>query len=369
MNPSASSFERLIECPASAVLPQVRGTTDDAVRGTSLHAFIRRVRAGVPFDEALSYVAEEHQATCRALDWQKLGGDFKALEAETAFALDVESHEARVLGHNIGRAYPRLGPTWVVGSEDLGGLLEDGTPVTADIKTGQPVTPAHENAQVKFFARVRQLLTGAPRVVGRLLYVKESGQVFVDEHTFTAFELDCYGDELEDMVGRVRAAEEQYAAGQTPTVYPGEWCRYCASAPVCPANVALARSMASEQGLDELVQLAAKVALLTPEQAGIAYQRAKAAEAVLETVLKGVRALALQSPLPLPNGKILKPIQVERHDFSGKAALEMLLAKGTSEAEIATLYRANTIEQVRPCKAPKLIGAKTLTRKRKGEAA
>ena len=41
--PSASSIQRVMECPSSHVLPQIKSSSEAAERGTAIHAFLEQI--------------------------------------------------------------------------------------------------------------------------------------------------------------------------------------------------------------------------------------------------------------------------------------------------------------------------------------
>ncbi len=362
-NPTASSLERVLECPGSAALPSVYESSPYADRGTCIARFIRNIIAGMSMAGALALVREEWRATCEHLDFTKLCGDLHDVRGEVAYALDTATDATRVLGINLGRNYPALLPTEIGGTDDIEGVRIDGVPVVADVKTGQPVTPCADNPQVKFFARILQLRTGAPEVEGRILYVREDGFVTQDCHLFTAYELDSYGDDLAELVERVASARAQYAKTGSVNVSTGDHCRYCASKPACPRYVGLARTMVAD-----VESIASQLAIMTPEQQGIAWDKARAIEGLLDHVVTGLKELARANPIPLANGKILKETKSHTTGFDRDGALVMLRRKGATDAEIAALYSTTStfpVRAVNDTSKPKV----TAKRKKKSEAA
>ena len=342
--PTASSLERALACPASLVLPQVHTTSEYAKRGTEIARFIRLVIGGASVEAAAETVGDlEWRATCLALDWKKLAGDLSEVQGEMAYALDVETDDARRLGSNLGRHYPPTSATEFCGTSDIEGERIDGIPVVVDVKSGQPVTLAAHNPQIRFFALVKHLLTGAPEVEGRIAYVGEDGSVWSDCHTFSAFDLESFGDELRALPARIAAARDA-AATSVPTVSTGDHCRYCPAKPACPAYVALARTMVTD--ID-----AARVHLpvMTPEEQGRAWAKAKAVESMLETVLDALKAMAKQAPFPLENGQTVKMVTQKRRAFVQANALRLLEAKGATPEEIAEVYTETVIEKVQAC--------------------
>jgi hypothetical protein len=359
-NPSASALERVLACTASHVLPAIYDAGGEhAQRGTAIGRFVRSVIGGTPVDMALNAVpVDEWRETCRHLNWQGLVGDLNSVRGEMAYALDVETDEVFELGSNIGRAYPSVGPTTFVGSDDIEGVRLDDVPVVGDIKSGHAeVTACEDNAQIRFFCRVKQLQTGAPRVEGRILYVREDGHVRQDCHEFGAFDLESFQDDLRTMARRISDARARLAAGDSLSVYSGDHCTYCPAMQACPRYTALARNL-----VPELLYIKARFAAMTPDQQGSAWLVYGDAKALLEEIGSALKAIAKQAPIPLPDGKVVKEIEFDRSDFSREKALQQLEARGATAADIAGLYVEHRVHQVR------VVGRKSKPTK-KGKAA
>lgn len=357
-NPTASALERVLACPSGQVLPAVHDTSEYAERGTQIARFTRSVIAGTSVDVALQAVREEWRDTCRHLEWRKLVGDLSEVRGEVAYAFDTASWETTELGVNIGRRYPLLNPTQIAGSDDIEGVRMDGVPVVRDVKSGQEVTAAQDNPQVKFFALVRMLRTGASEVEAGLRYVREDGRVFADDHVFTAFDLECFADELGEMVERVAAARQRMLSGERLDVSSGPHCRFCPALSACPKYTALAKSM-----LPELDTIAARIGAMSPEAQGRAWVKAKEIETLLDSVLGSLKAIAKQSAIPIVGGKLVKEIEFSRSDFSQKLAVDLLRIKGATDGEIAGVYIDSRVQQVR------MVNDPTVNRTRKRKAA
>jgi hypothetical protein len=348
--PSASGAERLIQCAASVVLPQTYSTSDYAERGHGLHGFVRSVLTGVPIPHALATLPPEHRGTAALIDWRKVGADLSSVRSEVAYAIDVRARSARELGLNIGRAYHRyrITPDEIVGSDDIEGVRIDGVPVVIDLKFGyERVAPCEVNAQMLTYCLARALVTDAPEVEGRIEYIAPDGKVWIDSHLFTAFDLDGFGNELEDAFDRVAAATTVYLAGGELNVATGDHCRYCGAMESCPAYTKLARAM-----LDEAMTLEARLGTLSLEQAGAAWRKAKEIEKLLDRVLAALKSRAAQEPLPLGDGKCVKEISYESGSFDRDGALLLLKAKGATDNEVAGLYRKYMVKSVREGNMP-----------------
>lgn len=345
---TASGAERSHNCPASEVLPRAGSTSDLAERGNAIHRFTRRVLAGMPKGRALAMVPEEWRATCARLDFRAISGDISGVRSEVAYAYNVRTAEVRELGIDIGRAYPSLGPAWICGSGDVEGLRIDGVPVTADLKSGHgDVTYVEDNYQVRFFARVLQQVHGAAEVEGRILRIRGDGSVWPRSFTFDAFALDAYGDTLIEIVDGVARMRALQAEGKPLPVNEGSWCKYCPAFHACPAKNALAKSM-----LPDLDAMRARVATMTTEERGKAWETYKKIKPVYEAIEKALKEAAASEALPLPNGKYAAEISFERESFDKVRALTLLRQHGATDDEIASCTTSTTCAQIREVKRP-----------------
>lgn len=350
LNGSASGAERLIACAPSVVLPQAHWSSQYTARGHTLHGFTRNVMTGIHPDIALARLDEEHRATAKAIQWSKLGGDLHDVRSEVAYAIDPFRRTARELGVDIQRRYHEHGitPDELPGSNDLEGTRIDDVPVIVDLKFGwERVTAAEENAQLHVFAAAKAWMLNVPEVEVRIAYVRPSGKVELDSATIGRLEIDCFADEVEDAIVRSREMRRRYLAGGPVDVNPGPHCRWCGGMENCSAYTSLARSM-----LSDLSDVEARLTLLTPEQAGNAYNLMARAALILERVENALKARAKQEPIPVADGKVLRAISYPQAKFSQTAAVDLLKTKGASEEELAGLYTIAQVEQVRVTNVP-----------------
>ena len=336
------------------VLPHVVEPSGKAAdRGTAIHAYIEAVLGGVTEEAALAVVAlakePEWTETCRLLDWNAIRRGFASgSRPEVTYAFSLRTWTARELGQRLGRDYSAQTEDEIVGTADIVGEDADGVPVVADIKTGQRLGPVQGNAQIRFLALCLRSLTGSAWVIGRLLYVAEDGSVETDEHRFDALELDSFGDELEAMADAINV-ERRFRDELTeksvyvPTVTAGEHCAYCPAVHSCPKNSLLAAAM--------LPMLRSHVGLvdLTPEQQGEAWVKLAEVEKLYFTIKDGLKAVARERPIPLPNGQVVRAVYSQRRSLVADRALKMLEAKGLSDEERESLYSVAEVESVKKC--------------------
>jgi hypothetical protein len=360
-NGSASGVRRTLACPPNVVLNHSRRNTDDATRGTSLHAYCAAVLTGTTPSDAAQRVPEEHRETASKIDFRKLGADLENIRCESAFAINPRTLTARFLGNNIGREYGRFSITKdeIAGSSDIDGTdpYYSGRPTVIDLKFGwNRVEPAADNPQLKTYAAALAWISGADEVCGRICYVNPSGNVLVDEAVYDRFALDAFALELEAALDEIVIARRVLAGGGVPTVSPGDHCVNCPALDCCPAQVTLARAMVREVdalggGLSD-IELRARIESLSIDQAGAAMKKGRYLEDLLERVMKALRVRAMQEALPSSPGKEYHKVSFPKETFSQNRALAMLRMKGASEGEVATLWNTTIVDQVREGNIP-----------------
>lgn len=344
---SASSVARVIACPASAVLPATHSTGMSAERGTSIHAYMRRGCSGIDLAEAIQHVAPEYRTTCSGIAFIEITAGLAKIRSEVSYAFNAETGEVRLLGYNLDRRYPTdLALPWVPGTIDLEAeRAEDGVPVVEDFKTGQPVDPAAENAQILFYALCVRAMTGASDVEGRIRYVREDGRTYVDSHVFDVFELDAFAIDLQRAAQRVALLA---VSPETATVSAGSHCKYCPALSSCPQKVGLARQL-----LPTLHAIRSRIAEMGPVERGIAWAKIKEVESIAEEVIAGLRECAVREPTPLPDGKTLTVVESSRTSFVQADAVTLLRELGASQGQIDSLYRKSTFDVVKAIKVKK----------------
>ena len=343
--PTASSLERVLACPASHVLPQVRTTGEAAERGSAIGRYVRDILAGEDADIAIARVPQaKWKATCLGLDWEAICGDLvlETVRAEVAYgwgfavSQDSDAPNARELGVNLGRRYPKLLPDEYAGTNDLEGRAKAGGEVVCDLKSGLDVTACGANPQMRFHALARHVVTGKP-VEARVLQIRESGRVDVDAHLFTSLELDSFADELTELVVRIDAARSVYLAGGQPDVNAGSHCRYCPGKWSCPAFTLPARSALP----------APSTGPLSDDEAMTAWQKIREVKAWAVEAEARMKDLARSRPFPVRWGKELREITFTRETFSSDRAQDVIRALGGTSEQVRSCFVEATVGQVR----------------------
>ncbi len=235
--PSASACERVDKCAASHVIsPRSDETGEQAERGNALHEFTRRVSKNAGEGQtALSCVPLEWRKTAAHLDFETALSGVTVAICEPAYAIDAATGSIIYLGENIDRKYNEqcralygrdLLKTEFCVSLDVEGTLFNGNPCCGDWKTGIKRSPCSEMMQMKLQAYVLLVKYDAAECEARVIYVKESGDVVIDDHVFSRMELDSLPGELTGLLARVDAAQATINSGNVPNVHVGDWCRY-----------------------------------------------------------------------------------------------------------------------------------------------
>ncbi len=335
---TASALERVHACPASVALPQVITTSEYAERGNAIHLFCERVISGeMPRDVALAMAPKAYRDTCKGIDFDKILVGLVNVKAETSYAVGLDG-TVRLLGHGIGRRYV-VQPGEVPGTTDVRAVHDASDRVVViDFKTGRDVTDCEDNFQLAFAAYAEAALRDADECEARIVYIHDDGKHHVDPCLFTRFDLELFHARMVDAYERAAEAVAAQQAGRRLTVNPGDHCRYCPAFPVCPAQVSLARAMVDGAEFDTKEPL-------TPESAGLAWEKLKRFEAVYESVRESLRAYAKVTPLPLTNGKELRETSYSKTSFSATKAKAFLSQEQLEDCETSVM-----VSQIRELK-------------------
>jgi hypothetical protein len=316
MSFSASGFERVAACPASAVLPQHRNASAYADTGNSGHEvlcrFVLARRTAAAFEAPI-----EWQGLCDAI------ADFAdKLHPELAMAINVATLDARILGSNIGRDY-QLRELEVAGTADLVGATETHA-IVIDAKTGWgEVTHPTRNKQLRLLALMACRVFGrdAARVAILRCHESDDGPRW-EWAELDAMDLDETAFDLDRTYRAVSLVAARVQAGRLPDVTEGSWCKYCPAKVTCPAKVGLALQVAEGRVLDGPVLMP-----LTPERAGVVWRRLGVAKQLVTQLEAAVRVcLDEYGDIPLPDGSSLRKILVDgKEKLDGDAVWEVLV--------------------------------------------
>ena len=321
--PSASKLGLAFTCLGSATLPRVDSLNEHADKGNAKHAFLA-LCLKVGRDAALAEVPEEFRADCAALDVSELPASQPGQWlAEVAFAFDVVSGEARVLGEDIGREYKAHGRTErdIAGSADLVGLTPDAV-VVIDYKTGRmPVTRCADNWQMRALSVMAARSMGRTRAQAAVLYVDEDGRARYDWANFDALDLDGYASELQHLGERVLTVMSEPPTRSDYTLRTGSHCRYCPALTTCPAQGAFVRQLVATP-TETLADLEAGIQ--DDATARAVFERLEAIEAVIKKAKAALYDRACSRPIPLGNGEVFGLAESSRESLKGNVAWDVI---------------------------------------------
>ncbi len=304
---TGSATDRVFACPASLALPAVfEQGGRDATDGHTVHGFLYRgLTLGRP--TALAWLrAEEPELVprCEAISLDsvfRLGDTFAA---EVAYAYDVATDTARIIGTNLGRRYGRLGATEIPTTTDIELRAPVGVVVILDAKSGWRQVSARDSMQIRMHALAVSRARGLDRVRVGILQIDDEGTATAEVLELDDMELDAFSFEVRQAWGRVEAARAELAAGRVPDVATGDHCRYCPAWASCPSRVALARSTLSL----EAATVKGQIEAMTPDEAGDLWLRYKVGEELLEVIGVQLRAYAERAPLQLADGRTVEMV-------------------------------------------------------------
>lgn len=329
---SASASDRAVRCPASLSLPAVRDAGGaDAAWGTDVHAFLEdavrtspasaRGRAGGPSAGCCAAIAVHD-----ILEELAGGEGIAEILPEEPILYLPEAGGAEPLRLGGPRAYPSAAyQRGIPGTADLVLVTREGTVVVADYKTGAVPPRAASSWQLRVLGLGAARLFGAARVRLAIVAIDREGGHRVDAVDFPEADQAEARAALAEAWAAARDAEASILLGEAPSVQQGEHCGYCPALRACPASTALVRDMAAG-GLEGV---AGRVADLSPAEAGAAWQKAKLARRLLDTIEDALRErLRRDGSIPLPGGDTLTTTRVATRSIDGRRALPVLESHG-----------------------------------------
>lgn len=219
---TASATERALNCPAHLALPQTPDEESEAARlGTAVHVFVEHALTSGR-DEALKHTTRK--VPCGRIDLDAIVGLIAGdkFKCEVSFEYDTSAGTCVEVGDYSDSEGV------IHGTADLLIFRADGSLELFDFKTGMPVAPAQENAQLGMLATMAATAYNVDRVRVGLLYIDlRSGQVSIDDAQLAALDMAIFSERVRVTVYEIGQAFEAVAIGLLPKVNPGQWCRYC----------------------------------------------------------------------------------------------------------------------------------------------
>lgn len=252
------------------------------------------------------------------------------LIVEPAYAIDVVAETARLIGMSVNRNYGPLGLNEIALTSDLVVTAFGHTKVW-DWKSRKRVTDASDNLQIRAECLAVLKCNNLPSVTGAIGYLDNSES---DEAPFSVFDAAATFEDLRSILAEIRKKE--------PRLHSGPWCEYCPALVSCPSHNRLALSM-----LGEATDIEGKVAFMTPEQVGVAWEKLAHMKTLVERIGDSLKLRAKREIIPLYGGKkVLALSERSRTNFRAKEAKAWIAEHGGDPADFeGTTYYTCVTEQ------------------------
>lgn len=217
---------------------------------------------------------------------------------EVAFAIDVQSGGARVIGERLKRNYGKLSDSEIALTVDWW----DGEEV-GDLKTGYAGHVAHprENLQLLAGTYAACRVSGKEVGIARIVIARE------DEFVPLFARLD--GDWMKEVLGELR--EIHYRTRLPSPAVAGEHCQFCPALGACPQTEQVTALVAGPRWTTEMVSRE------NDQQMVLHLPMLKKAVEAIEDALKA------RGPIELPNGKVWRET-TRKIRVADKSKLEQL---------------------------------------------
>ncbi len=302
---SASQLGRSVACAASVRLPQwpafpiipaVGGGIGPAERGTQIHKFLEVLAKTLDLGAALEAVADEDvRAECEQIDLEPLyfGASDRETITELSVALDIVTGAARVLPPPLpGERYAPVSRTEIPGTIDLVQLLEDGTALVRDYKTGARAGNAW---QLRFAVLAVEQIYGV-QAQADFLYLDKDWLTWRSSGPIEQANKAQWMDELR----AAYAAWTRSGPTRDSDVVTGPHCAYCPAVESCPAYMRSIKEAAQAVDMRDFLS-----GLGDPAKA---YHHGKKMIEDGYRLVNRVEKLAEIVPIDIGNGLELKPV-------------------------------------------------------------
>lgn len=335
---TASASGRLLQCSGHVRLPWVRETSAAAQEGTDLHALMEDERHDEHPRTLAAWQAFTAWVEAEGYTLHEAGRDYR----ERAYALDVDTRQARVLRGVGHRDYSDARANEIAGTADLVAELvnADGlVTCVVDWKFGAEPVEA-DSAQMRTLAAMVCLaqdgdtLGELPGVLTVIVQSPPDGRAVVRANSYSRADLLAHVEALGEAFNDAREG--------TMLLQRGPECRYCPAAGSCPTQLAALSVIVSPGGPGPI----------TTERAGLIWAELRQAKKRLEAIEDACKALAAEGDgLPLPGGKRLVVVQRTRSSVDAKALEAVARGHGASDGEIAACAKVSTYTTTQEVKA------------------
>ncbi len=337
-----SSLDRVMACPASAVLPptrEARHPSEWASRGTVIHAFLRDVNH-LGREEALARVPLEHLEACEGIDLSRMPVDSDSYAAEVALAYDWAKDAGREINRGIDSRDYGAWPSEVAGRTDVVAVTDSAVRIL-DYKTGYRfLGKADESWQLRGYAIAAARAYGKREAEVSFVRVTESGEPwFISERLSflqleeTALALTTTGETVEQLKKDGAGEEGKRALLEGHLSEHLQHCHYCPAFWECPAKRRRLETMARRGE----AQLAAPPA--PGELAAIALRELYLDDQLNERRREQLRNVAAVEAIPVLDkpGLVWGPISTPREEFDPIRGTAVLTARYGEEMALAAV--------------------------------
>jgi hypothetical protein len=299
--------------------------------GTEVHSMLEHWLAGEPVPAMGPRAQLIFEQVKLAFDNDNTGS-----LPEPAYAIDVQTGEARLIGSRLNREYGALGPNEVALTTDWVRAPETMSMEVGDLKTGFAGHVAHprENLQLRAAAYAVAKVAGVTTAVARILIAREDEFVPL----FAKFE----GPEwMAEILAEMR---EIHFRTQLPSpAVPGEHCQWCPALGACPQTTQLAKLDETATGETPVVWTTESISSENDAKMVIHLPLIKKAIDAIESSLK---ERAGSEGIALPNGKVWRETRKTMRVLD-KEKVERLLGENLP-GFMKEIETSNGFRQVKP---------------------
>lgn len=275
---TASAIERVIECPASAVLPQTQNTSTYADRGRKTHAEIEDIALGLK-DQTSDGISRELL--------QMPDG----VVPELCFSYDCVTGIATEVGRVSGRNYPKAPFSTIFGTADAVGRSLVNDEICVDVVDWKNTyeAPPPNSWQLRLLSFMAAKARGLNYARSRITHIRDgvrhSRWFLWDKEDFKQTE-----EALKKAYDQVNKLGWKESIGLGDVKF-GPHCHFCPAYLSCPYP----KSLLSSRDMSVLVAL-------TDGDASDAYARWQALRTLVGRMEDAVKAYAVQKPIHIGNG-------------------------------------------------------------------
>jgi hypothetical protein len=183
-----------------------------------------------------------------------------------------------------------------------------------------------------------------------IVWIRPDGSHRPQSWSLGAADLQLVHQRLMETLAGVVDARQALAAGGTPDVARGTWCKWCPAYASCPATAALLSAAAGDV-----------TGPVTAATATAAYRKARDLEAALHQTKAALYAYSHCRPIELGGGLRYGPRTVVRERLDASKARPLLVAALGAHAEAAWSYEASKASVQRAWRVAKADGATDAT--------